>query len=138
MPQGVIKKLVSDKGFGFIAGDNGELFFHHSVVEGGAFETLQEGQTLSPPSMQGCLQISWHSCSRPTPQLIKQPLNRPQGFSVTHPINSTAYEVTIVLHEHVVHGAEDRSQADSTNRPADRPDFSDEPVRASCGRWRQG
>jgi CspA family cold shock protein len=46
MPQGVIKKLVSDKGFGFIAGDNGELFFHHSVVEGGAFEALQEGQTV--------------------------------------------------------------------------------------------
>ena len=36
MPQGVIKKLVSDKGFGFIAGDNGEYFFHHSAVEGEA------------------------------------------------------------------------------------------------------
>ena len=46
MPQGVIKKLVSDKGFGFIAGDSGELFFHHSAVEGGVFETLQEGQTV--------------------------------------------------------------------------------------------
>ena len=46
MPQGVIKKLVSDKGFGFIAGDGGELFFHHSAVEGVAFETLREGQTV--------------------------------------------------------------------------------------------
>jgi CspA family cold shock protein len=46
MPQGVIKKLVSDKGFGFIAGDNGELFFHHSAVEGTDFESLQEGQTV--------------------------------------------------------------------------------------------
>ena len=46
MPQGVIKKLVSDKGFGFIAGDQGELFFHHSAVEGASFETLREGQTV--------------------------------------------------------------------------------------------
>lgn len=46
MSQGTIKKLVSDKGFGFIAGDDGELFFHHSSVEGGSFETLQEGQAV--------------------------------------------------------------------------------------------
>ena len=46
MPEGTIKKLVSDKGFGFIAGDNGELFFHHSAVEGGAFESLREGQRV--------------------------------------------------------------------------------------------
>lgn len=46
MPQGVIKKLISDKGFGFIAGDSGELFFHHTAVEGVSFETLQEGQAV--------------------------------------------------------------------------------------------
>ena len=48
MPQGVIKKLVSDKGFGFIAGDGGkgELFFHRSSVEDDNFETLREGQTV--------------------------------------------------------------------------------------------
>ena len=46
MSQGTIKKLVADKGFGFIAGDDGELFFHHSAVEGGSFETLQEGQAV--------------------------------------------------------------------------------------------
>jgi len=46
MAEGVIKKLVSDKGFGFIASDGSELFFHHSAVEGGAFESLQEGQTV--------------------------------------------------------------------------------------------
>ena len=46
MPQGVIKKLVSDKGFGFIAAESGDLFFHHSAVEDNAFETLQEGQTV--------------------------------------------------------------------------------------------
>lgn len=46
MSQGTIKKLVSEKGFGFIEGERGELFFHHSSVEGGAFETLREGQTV--------------------------------------------------------------------------------------------
>ena len=47
MPQGVIKKLISDKGFGFIAGeDKNDLFFHHSAVEDGEFETLREGQSV--------------------------------------------------------------------------------------------
>jgi CspA family cold shock protein len=46
MPQGTIKKLVSDKGFGFISGDRGDVFFHHSVVEGTTFEALQEGQNV--------------------------------------------------------------------------------------------
>ena len=46
MSQGTIKKLISDKGFGFIEGERGELFFHHSAVEGGAFETLREGQAV--------------------------------------------------------------------------------------------
>ncbi len=46
MPQGNIKKLVSDRGFGFIEGENGELFFHHSEVQGVAFEELREGQTV--------------------------------------------------------------------------------------------
>ncbi len=53
MSQGVIKKLVSDKGFGFIAGDNGELFFHHSAVQGASFETLREGQTVEYTEGQG-------------------------------------------------------------------------------------
>ena len=46
MSQGTIKKLISDKGFGFIEGARGELFFHHSAVEGTSFEMLREGQTV--------------------------------------------------------------------------------------------
>ncbi len=46
MPQGTIKKLVLDKGFGFIEGERGDVFFHHSAVDGGVFDTLQEGQTV--------------------------------------------------------------------------------------------
>ncbi|MBX3415082.1 MAG: cold shock domain-containing protein [Pirellulales bacterium] len=47
MAEGTIKKLIADKGFGFIKGDNGELFFHHSSVQGGTFETLREGQKVT-------------------------------------------------------------------------------------------
>ena len=46
MSQGTIKKWVSDKGFGFIQGERGELFFHHSAMEGESFESLREGQTV--------------------------------------------------------------------------------------------
>jgi CspA family cold shock protein len=45
--QGTIKKLVTDKGFGFISGaDHGDVFFHHSVVADHGFEDLQIGQTV--------------------------------------------------------------------------------------------
>jgi CspA family cold shock protein len=46
MPQGTIRKLIADKGFGFIQGDKGDLFFHHSAVEGGRIEELRVGQTV--------------------------------------------------------------------------------------------
>ena len=46
MSQGTIKKLIAEKGFGFIEGERGELFFHHSAIEGGQFETLKEGQSV--------------------------------------------------------------------------------------------
>jgi CspA family cold shock protein len=45
MPQGTIKKLT-DKGFGFIAGERGDVFFHHSSLEGTNFEDLREGQLV--------------------------------------------------------------------------------------------
>lgn len=53
MSQGKIKKLVSDRGFGFIEGDQGELFFHHSEVNGVAFEELSEGQDVEYEVGQG-------------------------------------------------------------------------------------
>jgi len=46
MAQGTIKKLISNKGFGFIEGENGELFFHSSAVENSSFEELREGQNV--------------------------------------------------------------------------------------------
>ncbi len=46
MPQGKIKRLVADRGFGFVEGERGDVFFHHSDMEGCSFDDLQEGQTL--------------------------------------------------------------------------------------------
>ena len=46
MPQGKIKKLVADKGFGFIEGERGDIFFHCSVVKDVAFNDLREGQQV--------------------------------------------------------------------------------------------
>ena len=47
MPQGTIKKLIADKGFGFIDGERGDLFFHHSAVQGTTIESLQVGQEVT-------------------------------------------------------------------------------------------
>jgi CspA family cold shock protein len=41
-----IKKLVADKGFGFIQGERGDLFFHHSALEGSTIEDLRQGQKV--------------------------------------------------------------------------------------------
>ena len=46
MPQGPIKKVVADRGFGFIEAERGDLFFHHSEVQGGTIEDLSEGQVV--------------------------------------------------------------------------------------------
>ena len=46
MPEGKIKKLVADRGFGFVEAERGELFFHHSELQGTSIEELQEGQTV--------------------------------------------------------------------------------------------
>jgi CspA family cold shock protein len=44
---GTIKRLVMDRGFGFLSGEDGkEYFFHRSSVDG-SFEGLQEGQKVS-------------------------------------------------------------------------------------------
>jgi cold shock protein len=47
MPQGTIKKLVADRGFGFISADGGDIFFHHTVVADNKFDELKEGQPVT-------------------------------------------------------------------------------------------
>lgn len=49
--EGKIKKLVADRGFGFIEitenGRTSDLFFHRSHVQGNQFDTLKEGQSVT-------------------------------------------------------------------------------------------
>jgi CspA family cold shock protein len=47
MGTGTIKRLVRDRGFGFILAQDGvELFFHRSALQGEGFDGLTEGQAV--------------------------------------------------------------------------------------------
>jgi CspA family cold shock protein len=47
MARGTVTRLVRDRGFGFIRTQDGsEIFFHHSTLPSGVFDTLQEGQEV--------------------------------------------------------------------------------------------
>jgi CspA family cold shock protein len=51
---GTIKRLVRDKGFGFVAGPDGvEYFFHQSACVETRFDDLREGQQVSFDKGQG-------------------------------------------------------------------------------------
>lgn len=51
---GTIKRLVSDKGFGFLAAADGqEYFFHQSALADGQFSQLREGQPVTFNTGQG-------------------------------------------------------------------------------------
>jgi CspA family cold shock protein len=47
MAKGTIRRLIKDRGFGFIQRTEGEdLFFHRSELEGVDFDSLGEGQEV--------------------------------------------------------------------------------------------
>jgi CspA family cold shock protein len=51
---GTIKRLVSDKGFGFVAAPDGnEYFFHQSALNGVSFSELREGEAVTFQTGQG-------------------------------------------------------------------------------------
>jgi CspA family cold shock protein len=51
---GTIKRLVSDKGFGFVGtADGTEYFFHRSACSSVPFEDLREGQAVTFQKGQG-------------------------------------------------------------------------------------
>lgn len=51
---GTVKRLISDKGFGFVAAEDGsEYFFHQSACRGVRFDDLREGQPVTFEKGQG-------------------------------------------------------------------------------------
>lgn len=51
---GKVKRLIREKGFGFVEGQDGqEYFFHQSACVGTRFDDLREGQTVTFEKGQG-------------------------------------------------------------------------------------
>jgi cold shock protein len=54
MGTGTVKKVVRERGFGFITGHDGvEVFFHRNAVQGGGFDSLAEGQAVGFDTERG-------------------------------------------------------------------------------------
>ncbi len=54
MAKGTIKRLILDRGFGFIqTAEDEELFFHRNDIEGVEFASLREGQAVEFEMGQG-------------------------------------------------------------------------------------
>ena len=55
MPQGTVKRFNGDKGFGFIAQEDGgdDVFVHFSAIQASGFRTLDENQKVEFDVKQG-------------------------------------------------------------------------------------
>lgn len=55
MPQGTVKWFNAEKGFGFIAQDNGEpdVFVHYTAIQAEGYRTLDENQRVEFEITQG-------------------------------------------------------------------------------------
>jgi cold shock protein len=55
MARGTVKWFNEEKGYGFIASDEGDedLFVHYSSIEGTGFRSLQEGERVSYEPARG-------------------------------------------------------------------------------------
>ncbi|MHB1431098.1 MAG: cold-shock protein [Streptosporangiaceae bacterium] len=55
MAQGTVKWFNAEKGFGFIAPDDGtaDVFVHYSAIDMGGYRSLEEGQKVQYTTKQG-------------------------------------------------------------------------------------
>ena len=55
MARGTVKWFDGEKGYGFIAPEEGgeDLFVHYSAIEGSGFRSLQEGERVSYEPTRG-------------------------------------------------------------------------------------
>ena len=70
MAKGTIKRLILDRGFGFIqTAEEEDLFFHRNDIEGAEFNSLSEGQEVEFEKGQG---------RDGRPQAVKVKLTKPK------------------------------------------------------------
>ena len=55
MAQGTVTRFYADKGYGFIAPDDGtpDVFVHHSAIEGDGYHSLEDNQRVEYTVTQG-------------------------------------------------------------------------------------
>ena len=80
MAEGTIKKIVSDRGFGFISGEDGkEYFFHRSAIAN--FDALRGGERVSFEPASG--RQAWVHLARGAIELNGEKLSAGDGASVS-------------------------------------------------------
>lgn len=53
MARGKVKWFDEKKGYGFIVGEQGDVFVHHSGIAGEGFKTLREGEDVEYDMIDG-------------------------------------------------------------------------------------